>query len=219
MSYQGVGSYYTFQPHEVYAGYGSGVGSYYEIPQPMSGFGAFADTFSAQQVWNDAQLGGSCFTPGNANFKACEEPTTPACGQCNAAGARATKQVQAALNQLGYGPMAVDGKWGSGTSGAWKRYLADNGLTPGPGLGLSEQGLALMERQLKGGEKPGSGEKIEFENVNGQLIPKKGSGIATAGLSGGTLLLAALVAGGIGFAAWKAGKKKKGGRTAAMTLR
>jgi adenylate kinase/ribonuclease R len=30
-----IGSYYTFSPHEVY----SGVGSYYEIPQPMSGMG------------------------------------------------------------------------------------------------------------------------------------------------------------------------------------
>jgi hypothetical protein len=31
----GIGSYYSFKPHEVYSGYGS----YYEIPQPMSGFG------------------------------------------------------------------------------------------------------------------------------------------------------------------------------------
>jgi hypothetical protein len=30
-----IGSYYTFSPHEVY----SGMGSYYEIPQPMAGFG------------------------------------------------------------------------------------------------------------------------------------------------------------------------------------
>jgi hypothetical protein len=30
-----IGSYYSFRPHEVYSGYGS----YYEIPQPMSGFG------------------------------------------------------------------------------------------------------------------------------------------------------------------------------------
>jgi hypothetical protein len=31
----GIGSYYEFSPHQVYSGYGS----YYEIPQPMSGFG------------------------------------------------------------------------------------------------------------------------------------------------------------------------------------
>jgi hypothetical protein len=39
----GIGSYYTFSPHQVYSGYGS----YYEIPQPMSGFGQPALTQAA----------------------------------------------------------------------------------------------------------------------------------------------------------------------------
>jgi peptidoglycan hydrolase-like protein with peptidoglycan-binding domain len=181
----GLGSYYTFSPHEVYAG-----------------FGAFADTFSAQTVWADVQAGSACYeTPPRSTNK----------GACNVAGARATREIQAALNQLGYGPMTVDGQWGSGTQSKWNRYLADNKLSPGPGLGISQQALALMERQLKGGDKPGPGKKVEFEKVNGQLIPKEDTGIAVAGLSGGGLLLAALIVGGIGFAVFKAGKKKKGG--------
>lgn len=185
----GLGSYYTFEPHEVYAG-----------------FGAFADTFSAQTVWADVRAGSACYE---------KPPRSTNKGACNFAGSRATREIQAALNQLGYGPIAVDGAWGSGTQSKWNRYLADNKLSPGPGLGISLQALTLMERQLKGGDKPGPGAKVEFEKVNGQLIAKKvtkeDTGIAVAGLTGGGLLLAALVVGGIGYAVYRTGKKKRAG--------
>ncbi|MEE8385905.1 MAG: hypothetical protein V3S01_08310, partial [Dehalococcoidia bacterium] len=77
-----LGSYYEFEPHQIFGGYGA--------------FGA-ETTFNAQQVWVDAQLGGSCYTPGSPNF---EKPAM--ISTCNAAGGRATREIQAALNTLGY---------------------------------------------------------------------------------------------------------------------
>lgn len=223
MSYRGIGEYYEYQ----------GMGSYYELPpigpMPVSGlgcgcsgqsdmgsygFGSVKDDFDANKVWADAQLGGSCYTPGNPNYQ-----NTAMQGSCNAAGGRATRMVQAALSELGYGPLNVNGYWTEGNPGSqWKKFLSEAGLSPGPGLGLSLQGLTLMQQKLRAGEKPGSGDKVEYENVNGQLIPKENKGLNIGGMSGGTLLLAAVVVGGLGYAAYKAGKKKKaeGGLGAGM---
>jgi hypothetical protein len=196
MSYRGVGEYYE-----------TGMGSYYEFTphQVYAGFGALADTFDPQAVWADVQAGSACYEkpPRSTNF-----------GACNVAGARATREIQAALSELGYAT-AVDGKWTSATSTKWKQFLADNQLTPGPGQGISEQGLADMQRNLKAGKATGPSQPLAFEKVNGQLIPKDPtlddkSGIEIAGLSGGGLLLAALVVGGVGYAVYKSGQKKRG---------
>ncbi len=179
----GLGSYYTFSPHEVYAG-----------------FGALADTFNAQTVWADVQAGSACYE---------KPPRSTNIGACNVAGARATREIQAALNELGYGPIAVDGQWGSGTRSKWLRFLSDAKLPPGPGEGISLQGLMHMERQLQGNKKPGPGEKIAFEKVNGEFVPKEG-GISVAGLSGGPLLLAAALVGVVGYGVYKTAKKRRG---------
>jgi len=202
----GYGSYYEFSPHQVYAGYGA--------------FGSVAQDFNANQVWADVQLGGSCYTPGNANYTACQaEPQ--ACGKCNYAGGKATNMIRAALNELGYGPLTMGNvPWGEGNPGAaWKRFLSDHNMAPGPGLGVSLDGLILMEKLLKEGAKPGPGAAQEYEKKNGTFIPVT-NGESKAGITSGTLLLAALVVGGIGYAAYKVGQKKKGGGSSrAMTLR
>lgn len=206
MSYSGVGSYYTFKPHEVF----SGMGSYYYL-QGFGAFGSVATDFNAAAVFADVQKGGSCYDG--------KTHTAAEMSACNAAGSRATRMIQAALNELGYGPLDVNGAWKDpGNPGsAWKKFLADNGMSPGPGLGITQQGLVKMEQLLKSGTPTGPNAPTEFEvdPTTGQVIPsgKPGGGsVAAAALGPGGMLLAAVVVAGIGVAAWQAGKKKKGGR-------
>lgn len=211
MSYRGVGSYYEIpQPY-------AGMGSYYTFSphEVIAGFGSVSAEFNANQVWADVQKGGSCYAPG-------AKPTASEKAACNAAGARATNMIRAALNELGYGPLAVGNMpWSNANPGAaWKRFLSDHNLAPGPGLGVSLQGLLLMEKLLKEGKSPGPNKPVEFEKVNGEFVPKtKGGLLAEAGLTGGSLLLAALVVGGVGYAAWQAGKKKKKKGARGRTMR
>jgi hypothetical protein len=202
MSYGGVGSYYQMPMGSYYT---MPMGAYYEMPG-MSGFGSTADTFSAGSVWADVQQGGSCYGASGpiegANV-----------GACNAAGGRATRAIQAALNEMGYGPISVTGRWDGATGGKWRRFLSDHGLQPGPGLGVSEQGLLLMEKLLKEGKTPGPQDPVVYDKQGDQYIPRdSGPGSATAGLGTGGLLLGALVIGGLGYAAYQSGKKKKSRR-------
>lgn len=214
------------------------VGSYYEIPQPMAGYGSYYE-FSPHQVYAGygataplyqldvdqvmADISTSDFCYGPSGVCSGDGAGTDVCkgaqGQCNFAGQRANKEIAAALNALGYGPVAVSGAitW----QGAYNQFLADNGLAKGPGYGITRQALLTMKQQLDAGEPTGPGEPATYKKVNGELVPT-GNGAAKAGVSGGMLLLAAVVVGGIGYAAYKAGKKKKGGTTTqstAMTLR
>ena len=222
MSYSGVGSYYTFTPHEVYSGYGSGpsaVGSYYYL-QGLGAFGSVANDFNAAAVFADVQKGGACYSPGGEKLDK---------GACNAAGSRATRMIQAALNELGYGPLDVNGAWKDpGNPGsAWRKFLADNSMSMGPGLGITLQGLVKMEELLKAGQATGPNQPTEFQvdPTTGQVIPTGTPGgggggaakVASAALGPGGMVLAAVVVAGIGYAAWKAGKKKKGGGHGGMT--
>lgn len=206
MSYNGVGSYYTFTPHELLSGPGGapGMGSYYTIPQPglgayyyLEGFGSVSETFSAAGVWQDVQATYPCSASGVW------------VGSCNAAGARAVKAVQAGLNALGYGPIPVDGNVNSPWQGQWKQFLSQHGLTPGPGFGLSEQGLLLMEDLLKSGKTPGPNKPVDFKKVNGEYIPMDKGGIGTASMGG--ILVGALIV-GAAYLLFKDRKKKRGGR-------
>jgi hypothetical protein len=203
----GYGSYYEFSPHQVYAGYGA-TAPLYDLD---------VDEVLGNISKSDACYGpnGMCTTAGRASAPgACEQIQ----GTCNYAGQQANKEIAAALNALGYGPVAVSGAitW----QGAYNKFLADNGLAKGPGYGITRQALLTMKQQLEAGQPTGPGEPTTYKKVNGELIPT-GNGAARAGVSTGTLLLAAIVVGGIGYAAYKAGKKKKGGasRSTAMTLR
>jgi hypothetical protein len=204
----GYGSYYEFSPHQVYAGYGATAPLY---------------DLDVDQVLADINTSDFCYGPQGvcSGDKAGTAVCKGAQGQCNFAGQRANKEIAAALNALGYGPIAVSGAitW----KGAYSQFLADNGLAKGPGFGITRQALLTMKAQLDAGETPGPAEPATYKKVNGELIPTgKPGDAARAGVSTGTILLAALVVGGIGYAAYKAGKKKKGGgraTTSAMALR
>lgn len=214
MSYRSVGSYYEVPQM-------SGTGSYYEVPQMsgmgsyftfrphevMLGFGSIAATFSAADVWADVQIVGSCFS-WDAAKGATVNQSGLSQGECNNKSQQVNKAVSAALNELGYGPISVDGSisW----QGAYSKFLADFGLTKGPGYGLTQQALAVMEQQLRDGKVPGPNPPVKYEKIDkNTYVPTGKPGLAAAGLGTGGLILAALVLGGIGYAAYKSGKKKR----------
>lgn len=204
MSYSGMGAYYELSEHEVFPAT-SGYGEFYKLPQ--AGFGAVGSSgFSADDVLRNVAISDTCYGPGGTG-----KPS----GACNVAGQKANKAVAAGLNELGYGPVAVDGSisW----QGAWSQFLADHGLTPGPGFGLTKQGLLLMEQQIRNGEKPGPGKKVVYKKVNGEYVPTGEEGESMAGVGLGLLFVAAA---GVGYLAYRAGKRRKYGYgTKALTLR
>lgn len=220
MSYKALGSplgsYYEFTPHQVFGGVGeyyetapmSGLGSYYEFT-PHQVFGAFGaeTTFNAKQVWADAQLGGSCFTPGNPNFE-----NEAMLGTCNAAGGRATREIQAALNTLGYST-PLDGRFQGVTRTNWNKFMAQHGLSSAMGE-VQEQGLLLIEDQLRAGITPGPDTPKQTKKVNGKFIPVTGdaskAGIGAVAAVG--ILGLAIVGGYMVYRKKKGGAKSKGAR-------
>jgi hypothetical protein len=218
MSYKGIGEFY-----ETGLGMGGcgcagmgGCGCAGMSGCGCSGFGA-TSTLNVSAVLADIATSDKCYGPSPVKGFST--------GTCNAAAARANKEIAVALNALGYGPMAVDGStsWQSG----YASFLAANGLVAGPGYGITAQALTLMNQQLVAGDKPGPGEVVGYKKVNGEYIPTGDKAINVAGLSGTPLLLAALAVGGVGYLVYRASKKKKGGRsipsrppmTSAMTVR
>jgi hypothetical protein len=162
-------------------------------------------------VWADLQIVGSCFS-WDAKAGKTVNKSGLSQGTCNNKSQQVNKAVSAALNELGYGPIAVDGSinW----EGAYSRFLADFGLTKGPGYGLTQQALSVMEQELKAGNVPGPNPPVKYNKVDkNTYVPTKkpSEQIAAAGMGGAGLLLAALVVGGIGYAAYKSGQKKKRG--------
>lgn len=159
MSYicNNLGAYYEYQEHQVfpYAGLGAA--------------GSIRQTFNADKVWADAQLGGTIGQK-QADYQAmgCQQgggsdvpSRTAMCqaawntmGQINAAGGRAALAIQQGLNELGYGPIAEDGYWGSQSGAAWERFCTDQNLPAGPGL-VNKAGIYKMGDLLKSGAAPG----------------------------------------------------------------
>jgi hypothetical protein len=92
------------RPNPTYV-YGAGAGPYVGR-RPVSGFGG-PDPASVCSDWNAGASGD------------------------NAAGTRAAQAVQAALNNAGYGPIAVDGIFGDNSIAAWNKFAAANGQTSG----------------------------------------------------------------------------------------
>jgi putative peptidoglycan binding protein len=179
--------------------------SYFMMSQAMNGFGGccgfgavasggggIASTFNADAIWNDCLQG----APPTSN---------------NAAGKRCGQAVQAALNQLGYGPLTVDGQIGSGTMAAIKRFSQDNGF--GSANWPTHAMLLKMEELLKAGQTPGPNAPVETHKVGDEYVPGAGpgGGAAKAGLSTGMMIgigaLALLAVGGLAIMA----KKKKAG--------
>jgi hypothetical protein len=196
----GYGSYYEFSPHQVYSGYGAAAPLY---------------NLDVDQVMADITASDACYGPGGlcAGTMSGSTQCQAAQGRCNAAGQRANKEIAAALNALGYGPIPVDGtiSW----KGAYSSFLADHGLTKGPGFGITRQALMTMKAKLDAGETPGPSTPQTYKKVNGELIPD--GDVARSGINAGTILLAAIVVGGVGYLAYKSGKKKKGGARSTST--
>lgn len=153
--------------------------SYYQM-QPMSGFaglgccGMGGIDFNAGSVWSDWLAGAS----GNA-----------------AAGKRAAQSVQAALNQIGYGPLSVDGQFGKGSVSAWARFASDTGVG---GSWPTQAGIIKLGEQVNKGGDQGGGGVIESHVVAGQFVPGAASPlVAAAKFPGGMLGVGALVIAGI----------------------
>lgn len=162
-------------------------------PGFLLGMGAFGATdFNASLIWSDCQKG--------------------AAGD-NAAGKRCGQAVQMALNELGYGPLVVDGQVGGGTQAAIKKFSLDNGF--GSQNWPTQAMLIKMGQLLAAGETPGPSTPIVHHVVDGQVIPgaAPGSGISIAGakMSTGTMVaIGAIGAVAIAAIAIMAKKKKKG---------
>ncbi len=159
----------------------------------LRGFGAAGTDFNADAVWSDFLAGSS----GN-----------------NAAGKRATQSIQAALNQLGYGPLTLTGVIDSALQGALKKFSGDNGF--GSANWPTKPMVVKMEELLRAGESPGPNEPVASHKVGDEFIPGVDpttgkSGLATAGMSTGMMIgIGALAVAGIGLLAVMAKKKKPG---------
>lgn len=132
----------------------------YLYPEDMAtlgavyGLGAVAD-FDAEKVWADIQQSNDCYSPQGKHYADCHtQPVSPFCpqGACNAASARATQAIREGLVELGYSDgIKYGAAWSESNPGAqWKKFLADRGMAPGPGLGVTKLGLQQMEAELKG---------------------------------------------------------------------
>ena len=54
---------------------------------------------------------------------------------------------------LSYGPLTYGVAWSEGNPGAaWKKFMLDNNMAPGPGLGVTLLGLQQMQAKIQGGE-------------------------------------------------------------------
>lgn len=219
MSYASIGSYYEFTPHEIFPAT-SGVGEYYELPVagygefyelPVAGYGAFgaeASFFDVQTILNNVAKSEACYGPGGACWQLASKDAAgkAACakaqGPCNFAGQKVGKDMQAALNQLGYGPMAVDGtlSW----TAPYDRFLNELGMTKGPGYGITSEALYLMKEQLEAGAKPGPGKSVVHKKVPGggfipvpdeEVVEEKDDSKANIMIGLGVLAVAALVVG------------------------
>lgn len=164
-------------------------------PGFLLGMGAFGATdFNASLIWADC-LKGAPPTKDNAASKRC--------GQA----------VQMALNELGYGPLTVDGELGTQSIAAIKKFSLDNGF--GSQNWPTQAMLIKMGQLLAAGETPGPSTPIVHHVVDGQVIPgaAPGSGISIAGakMSTGTMVaIGAIGAVAIAAIAIMAKKKKKG---------
>jgi peptidoglycan hydrolase-like protein with peptidoglycan-binding domain len=123
-------------------------------PRPLGAFGQI--TFDGAQVWSDFAAGG-------------------------AQGTTAAQSIQAALNQLGYGPLTVDGQFGAASLAAWARFATDNGT--GDGSWPSQVGVLKLGDAVAAGGDPGGGPIILQHVEDGQIVPGAAPGGATTASS------------------------------------
>jgi hypothetical protein len=171
-----------------------GVGEYLAT----HGFGAIE--FDAATVWQDWYAG------------------APEGGGNNAAGKRAAQKLQAALDQLGYGPLTVDGKWGKLSGTALQAFSRQFNTTVNCGAGVcypTQDAIAAIGVALGSGKTPGRATPIVYDETSpGVYVERdvgakpKMAGMAMAGV-------AALVVVAVG--ALVLGAKKKPPATGAHT--
>lgn len=214
MSYNAMGSYYSFAPHEVFPAQAPpprSLGEYYSTPQPglsgLDGFGAV--DFSASGTWSQ-------WVTCNAVWQS-QKKVGPTC-------APAANRIRAGLSQLGYGPFTLGQPWGTGNDrSSYAAFVAAEGISKTPGMASwwpSKQSLERIEEliaeQKRTGKTPGPNPVKEFhETPGGNFIPGPvpGQKALKAGLSGGKMALLGGVAlaliGGVTLLR-KKGKGRKG---------
>jgi peptidoglycan hydrolase-like protein with peptidoglycan-binding domain len=165
----------------------------------LAGLGAF-DAFGATADFNATGIWGDCLAGSSGN---------------NAAGKRCGQAIQAGLNQLGYGPLAVDGQIGPASIAAIKKFGQDNGL--GSITWPTEAMVIKMQELLGAGATPGPNAPIESHKVGDQYVPGPAPGKpsavgAKAGMSTGAMIgLGVVVLLGVGALAYASKKKSAGG--------
>lgn len=121
----------------------------------------------------------------------------------------AAKMIQAGLNQIGYGPLTVDGQFGAGSLSAWKRFASDNGVNAS---WPDQAGILKLGEQVAAGGNQGGGPLVESHISGGQFVPGAAPGatpIGKASLSTGAMIgIGALAVAGVAFLAVAAKKKK-----------
>lgn len=184
-SCNGMGAYYTYQPGEVFNGFGAAA----------SGF-----TFNGTQAW--------------ADWMACVnayEKTGAVVPQCK----KAVDAFRAALGQMGYGKLNLGAQWGKSDQAAYQSWADKNGLPKSPaGYGMpAEAHMPVMEQQVNQKIVTGSQTPVEYAEANGEIVPKSAvtKSIEKAGAGGALWLLLGAAAIGVG-AIYVAKKKKKGGK-------
>jgi hypothetical protein len=105
---------------------------------------------------------------------ACTDPNDASCASARAAGGRAATAIQQALNDQGYGPIAVDGIFGDNSIAAWNRFADKN-----PGTAHDWPDCAGITMLMGGG------------GVKGTGAPSK-AGVAFGILAAGLVALGAL---------------------------
>jgi peptidoglycan hydrolase-like protein with peptidoglycan-binding domain len=109
----------------------------------------------------------------------------------------AVKTIQAGLNTLGFGPLVVDGVWGSGSSRAFLAFAQKNGASTISSCPGSKPGVSPVV--------PGSCPTKDGIEKMAVLLAKGGQSQASMFLAGGLGLVAVV---GLGLLAMGSKKKK-----------
>lgn len=137
----GMGSYYTYDTHQVFDGFGASV------------------AFDAASVWADVEEGGKVGTYQAAKQGCMSQPgaDTSLCAHfdsqisnANFRGNRGANKIREGLRALGYEPGNNDSMWGAADKSAWSSFAADNNVPAGPGL-VSKAGVLKMGELLASG--------------------------------------------------------------------
>jgi hypothetical protein len=185
----GLGSYYEFQNHQVFNGFGAcGTGG--------CGFGAIE--FNSSEAWSNWVACSAAWQLGKKVIPQCKD---------------AADLIRAALGQIGYGKLPMGTPWGPADQSAYKQFAADHNLAQTGGM-PTKGGLDVIQESIENRKKPGPKPIVETHKVGREFVPGPAPGqqALSAGLGVGGIVAIGLVGlavvGGIALVR----KKKKGGR-------